>query len=89
MRVTQAEAASNLYRVGISPLSQCEHPRPCSSVSQPGRARTGSFGPGSVHVSPFGPVHFGGSVGAGFVLVIPAPSHARRRAVSSGSSRRC
>jgi len=55
VRVTQAEAASNLYRVGISPLSQCEHPRPCSSVSQPGRARTGSFGPGSVHVSPFGP----------------------------------
>jgi hypothetical protein len=44
VRVTQAEAASNLYRVGISPLSQCEHPRPCSSVSQPGRARTGSFG---------------------------------------------
>jgi hypothetical protein len=41
VRVTQAEAASNLYRVGISPLSQREHPRPCSSVSQPGLACTG------------------------------------------------
>ena len=43
VRVTQAEAASNLCRVGISPLSQCEHPRPCSrerenefSVDAPG-----------------------------------------------------
>jgi hypothetical protein len=30
VRVTQAEAASNLDRVGVSALSQCEHPRSCS-----------------------------------------------------------
>src|SRR5258705_13481928 len=66
----------------------------CSFVSQPGRARAGSFGRGSVHVSPFGLVHFGfgGSVGAGFAVMsfglgIPvapplAPSHARHHAAS-------
>jgi hypothetical protein len=51
----------------------------CIFVSQPGRARAGSFGPGSVHVPPFGPVHFGASAGAGlgcgvcFVIPRQAP----------------